>query len=197
MKKIILASKSPRRKSLLKQLGLNFVVIASGAEESLNPRLKPRGQAEVLSLKKAEAVADVMEKKKENKEYVIISADTIVSVDNEVLGKPKDGKEAKRMLRKLSGRRHSVVTGFTIIDTVSKKIVTKSVETYVYFKILSEKEMRDYVEKETLIDKAGAYAIQGVGAVFIEKIEGDYNNVVGLPLCALALELKKFGIEIL
>lgn len=196
MKTIVLASKSPRRKVLLKQLGLKFVVVPSLVDESLNARLKPKGQAEALSEKKAIAVLNKLREKNERREVVILSADTIVAMDDEVLGKPKDEKEAKRMLRKLSGKKHSVVTGFTIIDTESKKSVVKSVETFVYFKKLSEREIGEYIRHEKLSDKAGAYAIQGIGAVFIEKIEGDFFNVVGLPLFEVANELRKFGITI-
>lgn len=197
MKMIILASKSPRRKTLLKQLGLNFIVLPSLVDESLNARLKPKGQAEALSVKKAIAVMNKVRAQNENKPAIILSADTLVAVDDEVLGKPKDEKEAKRMLRKLSGRAHFVITGFTIIDTESRKSVTKSVETLVHFKNLSEREIGEYLRHEKLMDKAGAYAIQGVGAIFVEKIEGDFYNVMGLPLNAIAVELKKFGVEVL
>ncbi len=197
MKTIILASKSPRRKALLKQLGLKFKVVPSKASENLNPRLRPRGQAEALSLKKAQSVAERYKSRNKTELPIIISADTIVAIDDEVLGKPRDDQDARQMLRKLSGRAHSVFTGFTIIDTQSGKTKTDSVETRVYFKNLNEREIREYVKREKLSDKAGAYAIQGLAAVFVEKIEGDYSNVVGLPLYALVIELRKFGITVL
>lgn len=196
MKTIILASKSQRRKSLLRQMGIKFVVIPSLADEKLNPRLKPKGQAEALSLKKAESVAQKYQKVNEQQPAIIISADTIVAVNDEVLGKPKSEKESRQMLRKLSGKKHSVITGFTILDIESKKIVTKSIETYVYFRNISEREINLYIKKEKLSDKAGSYAIQGIGAVFVERIDGDYNNIVGLPLYSLAGELRKFGVEV-
>ena len=195
MKSIILASTSPRRSTLLKQLGLKFTVVPSLIEEKFNPRLRPRGQAEALSLKKAQEVADKISAKKAA--AVIIAADTFISINDDVLGKPKDDRGARRMLRRLSGKKHSVITGFTIIDTVTKKSVSKSVETFVYFRKLSEKEICDYVKIEKLSDKAGSYAIQGIGAILVEKIEGDYFNIVGLPLNSLALELRKFGVEVL
>jgi len=197
MKLIVLASASARRKSLLKQLGLKFIIIPSLVEERLNPRLKPRGQAEALSLQKAQAADEKYREKKNHGSSVIIAADTIVSIDDEVLGKPKDEKEAMQMLRKLEGKQHHVITGFTLIDIDSKKIITKSVETLVYFRKLSEREIRDYVKREKVMDKAGAYAAQGIGAAFIEKIDGDYSNVVGLPLHALALELRRVGVKVL
>lgn len=197
MKLIVLASASARRKSLLKQLGLQFIIIPSLVEERLNPRLKPRGQAEALSLQKARAAEDKVKVRKNHESCVIIAADTIVAIDDEVLGKPKDEKEAMQMLRKLSGKQHRVITGFSLIDTESRKTTTKSVETVVYFRKLNEREIREYVKREKVLDKAGAYAVQGIGATFIEKIEGDYFSVVGLPLHMLALELKKIGVNVL
>jgi septum formation protein len=197
MKLIVLASTSARRKTLLKQLGLKFTIIPSLVEEKLNPRLKPRGQAEALALLKAQSADEKYRERKNHESYLIIAADTIISVDDEVLGKPKDEKDAKQMLRKLSGRRHCVITGFSIVDTDTRKIITRSVKTFVYFKKLGEREIREYVKREKLSDKAGAYAIQGLGAVFVEKIEGDYFNVVGLPLHALAIELGRLGVSIL
>ncbi len=190
MRRIILASESPRRKRLLKQLDIDFEVVPSEIEEKLNPRLKPKGQAELLSKEKAKAVAA------KYNDAIIIAADTIIALEDEVLVKPQDGRDARRILKKLSGKVHTVITGFTILDTENQKKITKSVETKVFFKNLQEKEIRSYIEKENLLDKAGAYAIQGIGVVFVEKIEGDYFNVVGLPLFALARELKKFGITI-
>jgi septum formation protein len=197
MKSIVLASTSPRRKVLLKQLGLKFSVVNSGLDERFNPRLKPRGQAEVLSLQKAELVANRYREKGEGG-VIIITADTIVEIGGEVLGKPKDEREAKRMLNKLSGKAHSVITGFTIIDVDLGRVRTASVETVVHFRRLRTSEMGEFVKRERVVgDKAGAYAVQGVGAIFIERIEGDYFNIVGLPLYELALELRKFGVEVL
>lgn len=193
MKKLILASASPRRKQLLKQIGLEFEILASNIEEKLNPRLKPLHQVESLSLQKAEATAQLARAKG----AIILAADSMVAIDDEVLGKPKDEKDAKRMLQKLSGREHAIVTGFTLLDTVSKKTVTKSVETKVRFKSLSAAEISSYIKKEKPFDKAGAYGIQELAAIFVEKIEGDYFGAVGLPLYTLAKELKKFGITVL
>lgn len=191
MKKIVLASTSPRRKQLLKQLGLDFTIAPSNVEEKLNPRLKPRHQVEELALQKAKAVADKFE------DAIIIGADTLVTFNDEVIGKPKDVQDAKRMLKKLRGRQHAIVTGFALIDTATGRTILKSIETKVWFRKISPEEIAAYVEKEKPLDKAGAYAIQDLGALFVEKIEGDYFGAVGLPLFLLARELKKLGVTIL
>lgn len=193
MKNLILASASPRRKQLLKQIGLDFDIIVSNVDEKLNPRLKPLSQVEQLSLQKAEAVAAMPQAKG----AVVLAADSMVFVGDEIMGKPKDEKEAKRMLRKLSGRQHSIVTGFTIIDTETKKKVTKSVEIKVWFRKIYPQEIRAFLAKDKPFDKAGAYGIQETAAIFVEKIEGDYPGAVGLPLFLVAKELPKFGIPIL
>lgn len=193
MKKLILASASPRRKQLLQQIGLDFEILASNIDEKLNPRLKPLHQVESLSLQKAEATSLM----KGANNAIILAADSMVAVGDEIMGKPKDEKDAKRMLRKLSGTTHSIVTGFTLLDTTTKKKVTKSVETKVWFKKLSPQEISAYVKTKEPFDKAGAYAIQEIGSIFVEKIEGDYQGAVGLPLFAVARELKKFGIKVL
>ncbi|MBE0426715.1 MAG: septum formation protein Maf [Nitrospirae bacterium] len=125
-----------------------------------------------------------------------ISADTFIVFKNRLLGKPHTDKEAEKMLNMLNGKAHSVITDFTIMDTASKKILSRSVETKVYFKKLGRKEINAYVRSKEPLDKAGAYAIQGLGSVFIERIDGDFLNVVGLPLLALAESLKKFGITV-
>lgn len=191
MKQIILASSSPRRKQLLKQLELSFTVVPSKIEETFNPRLKPKAQAESLSLQKAQTVAE------KQKDALIIAADTIVFIDDEMLAKPTDATDAKRMLKKLNGKPHTVITGYTIIDTTTKKILTHSIETTVYMKKLSEKEINNYIKTKEPFDKAGAYAIHEKGALLMEKIEGDFFNVVGLPISALSDSLKKFGITVL
>lgn len=191
MKKIILASGSPRRKKLLKQLGLEFVIDASNIDEKLNPRYRPRKQVESLSLQKATAIAQKYD------DALIIAADTMVALNGEIFGKPKDYKDAVRTLKKLSGTVHSVVTGFTLMDTKTKKTVTKSTELQVTFKQLTPKEIAHYIEKEKPFDRAGSYAMESLGAVLIEKMEGDYFGGVGLSLSALRKELKKFGILII
>lgn len=191
MKKIVLASASPRRKEILEITGLNFHVCASDYEEDFDLSLKPHKLARFLSRKKAEAVAH------KYRGAIIIAADTFIYFKNRLLGKPRTGEEAERMLRLLNGNVHSVITGFTILDTENGQIVSKSVVTKVYFRTLDEEEIRTYIRSGEPLDKAGAYAVQGLGAVFIERIEGDFFNVMGLPLSALTESLKKFGVDVL
>lgn len=191
MKKIILASSSPRRKQLLEQLGLSFEIIPSDIEEVIEPQLSLREQAESLALQKAQAVAEKVA------EGIVLGADTLVALGNEIIGKPQDEQDAKRILKKLRDRQHTVVTGFVLIDKETNRTIVKSVETKVWFRKFSSEEIDAYVARENLMDKSGAYAITGIAAVFIEKIEGDFYNVVGLPLFTLARELNKLGVSVL
>lgn len=206
MKKIILGSSSIRRKALLSQIGLIFEIEKPEIDEKLNPRLKPKGNVENISLLKANAIYEKLKLKKllntenrirnnEKNGYIIITADTFVVFDGEIIGKPEDKKKAKKVLSKLSGKSHTVVTGFTILDTSTKKTITRSVDTKVSFRKLSLKEIDSYIKTGEPMDKAGGYGMQGLGAIFVESIEGDPFNVVGLPLQALSEELKKFGIK--
>ena len=191
MKKIILASDSPRRRDILKLTGLNFSVCASAYDEDLDLPLRPRELARYLSRRKAEAVA------KRHRDTIIIAADTFIVIKDRLIGKPRDENDAVKILRMLNGKEHSVITGFTIIDTESNKTLSRSITTRVLLRKLGKKEISAYVRSKEPLDKAGAYAVQGLGAVFIEKIEGDFFNVMGLPLCALTESLKKFGIHVL
>ncbi|MDD5082997.1 MAG: Maf family protein [Dehalococcoidales bacterium] len=191
MKKIVLASASPRRRELLEQIGLRFEVEASDCPEEIPPELPPHELAQRLSREKARVVAG------KHRNAVIIAADTIGIFRDNILGKPATAAEARSILQTLSGQPHSVITGFTIIDTGTSKTVSRSVETRVYIKQLTIDEIDAYVASWEPLDKAGAYAIQGLGAVIVERIEGDYSNVVGLPLNALAESLKEFDIRVL
>jgi len=191
MKKIILASSSPRRKNLLLQIGLKFEVDPSSYEEDMSLKMDPKELAEFLSQGKAKDVAH------RHKDSIIIAADTFCVLDKELLGKPQTKEKAKIMLQKLSGKVHSVITGFTIIDTETGKQISKSVETKVYFERIPEQEIDAYVASGEPLEFAGAYAIQHLGGLFVEKIEGDYFNIVGLPVLPLTVELKKFGVSIL
>lgn len=191
MKTIILASASPRRKELLKKIGLKFKVEPSNYEENMSPESEPDELAKSLSLEKAKLVA------KNHKNALVIAADTFIVFEGKILGKPPTETEAKKMLETISGRQHSVITGFTIIDTENNKALSKSIETKVYIRKLTSNEIEAYVKSKEPLDKAGAYAIQGLGSVIVEKIEGDYFNVLGLPLSALAESLKEFGVHIL
>lgn len=191
-KKIILASTSPRRKALLEQIGLIFEIEPSNYEENADDHsLTSHELARKMSLGKAEAVAA------RHKNAIVIAADTFGVSDGRILGKPHTTDEARKILAAISGKRHSVITGFSIIDCDTGKTLSRSAETKVYLKCLSQTEIDTYVKSGEPMDKAGAYAIQGRGAVIVEKIEGDYYNVIGLPLNALAEALKEFGVSVL
>jgi septum formation protein len=191
MKIIILASASPRRKELLEKIGLKFEVDASGCDEEINAGLDPQEIVRQLSIKKAKSVAA------RHKNAIVIAADTIGVMGDKILGKPHTENEACKMLQVISGKSHLVITGFSILDTATNKIVTGIANTRVYIKKLTGQEIDAYVKTGESLDKAGAYAIQGMGAVIVEKIEGDYYNVMGLPLNALTEALKEFGINII
>lgn len=183
---IILASASPRRKEILSLLDIPFKVMVSDADETVDLTLPPYFIAESLSLKKAAAVAKNLKERS-----LVIGADTIVVSEGQILGKPKDDIDAYNMLKLLSGKWHSVISGVTIIDNVSAKSESFYVETKVKFAPLTDDEINDYIKTKEPSDKAGAYGIQGKGVRFIEKIDGDYFNVVGLPIQKLYSVLKK------
>jgi septum formation protein len=190
-RKIVLASASPRRKELLEKIGLKITVDPSDFPEDLRSDLKPEGLVKYVSMGKAAAVSP------RYPDAVIIAADTIGVLRGRIIGKPHSAEAARQMLLDLSGKSHRVITGFTIIDTASRKSLTRVVETRVYIKPLSPLEIINYVKTGEPLDKAGAYAIQGLGAVIVRKITGDYYNVVGLPLNALVESLQEFGISVL
>lgn len=185
-KRIILASQSPRRRELFGQLGLPFEVLVSDAEETITSS-EPSFVTEELSKQKAEVVAQGIE------DGIIVGADTVVSVDGEILGKPVDRADAKRMIQSLQGRSHMVYTGVTIICKEKGKTVqerTFSEGTKVYVASMNEEEIAAYIDTKEPYDKAGAYGIQGIFSKHIKKIEGDYFNVVGLPVHRLYEEMK-------
>jgi len=188
---IILASASPRRKEILEKTGLKFKVDESSYEEETDSGLNPHELARFLSREKARDVAG------RHRNALVISADTIIVLRNRLFGKPRNEEQAREILKALSGKTHSVITGFTIIDTATKKEMSRSIESRVFFKRLNADEIDAYIRSGEPFDKAGAYGIQGLGAVLIKRIEGDFFNVMGLPLHALAGSLKKFGINIL
>jgi nucleoside triphosphate pyrophosphatase len=191
MNTIILASASPRRKELLKRIGLKFRVEPSNYGEAINPELEPHELAKSLSLEKAKMVAP------KHPNALIIAADTLIVFEGKILGKARTETEAHEMLGKINGGQHSVITGFTIMDTGSDRTLSRSVETKVYLRRLTSDEIDAYVESKEPLGKAGAYAIQGLGSIIVEKIEGDYFNVVGLPLSALSESLREFGVHML
>ena len=189
-KRIILASGSPRRRELMELYkGLSFEVIPSSCEEGPHPGLGPEELVKALSREKC---ADIAEK---YPDAIVIGADTIVALDDTVLGKPKTEERAKEMLYLLSGREHQVYTGITVC--CDGKYITDAERTDVFFRKLSDSEISAYAATGEPLDKAGAYGIQGIGGIFIEKIQGDYYNVVGLPVCCLGNMLKDLGVKIL
>lgn len=186
----ILASASPRRVELLNQIGIKFTVHASQVDETIEEKVLPEVMAAELSLRKAKDVAE------KYPNQLVIGADTIVVCDDMVLGKPKDKKHAEEMLALLSGRSHKVMTGVAIVNGATKEVWQWVETTLVYFRELSDEDIQSYLSCNEYIDKAGAYGIQGYGALLVEKIEGCYFNVVGLPLSALAVGLNKMGVNV-
>ena len=186
---VILASASPRRKELLEIIGMKFRVDAGDLEEDLDLALAPPALAKHLSREKAFSVSE------KYRDALIIAADTFISFRNRLLGKPHTAREAVRMLAMLSGKSHTVITGYAVLDTATGKCVSRAIETRVWLRKLTATEIRAYVRTGEPLDKAGAYAIQGLGSLIVMKIEGDYFNVVGLPLASLAKTLKTFGIH--
>lgn len=193
--KIYLASASPRRKELLKQVGISFKTMPSTVEEKIT-KMEPQEVVEELSYQKAVDVCSRLTE--ENREdFVVIGADTVVSCWGEILGKPKNKEDAVRMLNKLQGGSHQVYTGVTLAwkyKDMSAMYATFSECTDVTMYTMSEEEIKRYVDSGEPMDKAGAYAIQGLCAAYIQGICGDYNNVVGLPVGRVCQELKKRGL---
>ena len=187
---IILASKSPRRQQLLKLLGLDYTVKVADIDEAMDESLPPRQEVERVARQKAAAIAETAAE-----DDVVISADTIVVIDGTVLGKPGSKEKAAAMLRRLSGRTHEVMTGLCVRR--GGKILSDVVISQVTFRPLSDAEIAAYIETGEPMDKAGSYGIQGYGALLVEGIEGDYFNVVGLPVCRLGRMLARFGVNAL
>ena len=183
---IYLASRSPRRRKLLKQLGIKFKSFSVNLDEKINGGEKPVNLVKRLSIEKLELA------RKKIKSGLIITADTIVVLNNKIIGKPKNKKEAVQYLKLLSGKQHIVFTGFAVMNIPANKIIVDYEKTEVKFRILDDIEINDYVLSGSPLDKAGAYGIQDdFGAVFVEKINGCYYNVVGLPLTKLYQALRK------
>ncbi len=183
---IYLASSSPRRKRLLQQLNIPFKTFSVDIDEKIKKNESPVRAVKRLSLEKMDMAKKIV------KRGIIITADTIVVLDNQIIGKPKNKKDAKKILKKLSGRTHKVYTGFSVFNSVNGKIITEYEKTFVKFRELNKKEIVDYISTGSPMDKAGAYGIQDdFGAVFVEKINGCYYNVVGLPLTKVYKSLLK------
>jgi septum formation protein len=186
--RVILASASPRRIELLQQLGLRFEIVASGVDEDFRGGESPREHVLRLAGAKAGAVSRL------HPDAWVLGADTIVVIDGEILGKPGSPAEAVAMMRKLSGREHRVFTGFSVLSAERGAAVSEAVESAVIFRKLGDDEAAWYAATEEPYDKAGAYAVQGLGAFFIRKIRGSYTNVMGLPLCEVVDVMKRLQI---
>ncbi len=189
--KIVLASKSPRRRELMEMLGFrDFLIIPSEAPEIVSPGLSPAEAVCELSRRKAADAASRVEGK-----ALIIAADTIVCLMGRIIGKPESEEDAKEMLRSLSGRSHTVYTGVSI--ACGSRLLAEAESTEVSFRDISDGEISDYIATGEPMDKAGAYGAQGLGALFIKEIKGDFFNVMGLPVFRLGLMLRDFGIDVL
>lgn len=188
---LILASGSPRRKELVSAMGFReFRIIKPDFDESAVSAPSPAALVEALSAGKAAAVAA-----KEDENALILAADTVVVLDGNILGKPADRAEAAAMLSSLSGREHQVYTGITLRR--GGQVLTEHEAAFVSFRPLSPREIEDYISTGEPMDKAGAYGIQGVGALLVEGIRGDYFTVMGLPVCRLGQMLRRFGVDCL
>jgi septum formation protein len=185
---LILASKSPRRRYLLKQAGISFSVIPSSIDESSVPVSSPETYVKALSEAKADNVSIKFPEK------WVIGADTIVLKDGAILGKPGSKAEARAMLKQLSGQTHQVLTGYAIYCKAKNRKFSETVKTQVLFKSLTDKEIEWYIHTKEPFDKAGAYAIQGLGTFLVKSINGSYTNVVGLPVCEVIEFLIKEGV---
>lgn len=188
---VYLASTSPRRQALLKQLGIPFTVLARPVDETVAGEVPFSRLVEVLARRKAEAAAG------EVAEGLVIGADTVVVCQGRLLGKPFSAAKAKEMLAFLSGKEHEVFTGLALVQKPLLRAAVAHERTRVKFRPLAPEQINRYVATGEPLDKAGAYAIQGLGAIFIEKIEGCYFNVVGLPLALLARLMQEFGLDVL
>lgn len=186
--KLILASQSPRRKELLGLMGHPFEIRVADIDETMNPNLPPYDEVARVSGAKALAID-------RGPGDILVAADTIVVCENQVLGKPRDEADAFRMLRLLSGRDHQVMTGMTVLKDERRVTVTEV--TDIHFRNLSDREISAYIATGEPMDKAGAYGIQGGAALFATHLDGDYYNVMGLPVCRLAMILRSLGLPIL
>ncbi|MBE7008067.1 MAG: septum formation inhibitor Maf [Ruminococcaceae bacterium] len=190
-KHIVLASGSPRRQELLRRIGItDFDVVVPHADETCPAGLTAQQTVAHIAEKKAEAAKALTAP-----EDIVITADTMVFLGDERLGKPRDEADALRMLSELAGNKHTVCTGVTVRQGEKQKCFT--VSTDVYFRAASESELRAYIASGEPMDKAGAYGIQGLGSLLVERIDGDFFNVMGLPVLALSLALRDFGIDLL
>jgi len=185
-KKLILASISPRRENLLRMIGFDFEVVNSQVDEQSEVYTIPEVHVLELAQKKALKVAEKIDG------GLIIGADTVVVLNNQILGKPKDAKQAKEILQQLSGKTHEVYTGFAIVEKPSGEMLSEFEKTLVSFRKLADEEIDRYIQSGSPFDKAGGYGIQDQGALFVQKIDGCFYNVMGLPVTKLYQALEKF-----
>jgi len=184
---LILASLSPRRRDILNQIDIPFESVGSRIDEAVPRKMKPTDFACLMATRKAESVQNVYTRR------WILAADTLVVVNKRIFGKPRDAQDCRAMLSELSGKRHRVITGFCILEPGGKKSHLEAVATRVDVKELSELAIEAYIETREPFGKAGAYAIQGIGAFMVEGIEGSYTNIVGLPVCEVVRALLACG----
>ncbi len=194
---LILASSSPRRQELIHLLQLPVQIQTSHVDETPDPGMSPSEIAESLSMRKALAVYDQLNQQGKKEQGIIIGSDTIVVYNHKVLGKPADERDSLGMLQELQGKTHLVISGVACVDCATGKIRVSHEVTKVTMKPLSDGQIKRYIATGEPKDKAGSYGIQGLGSVLIERIEGDYYNVVGLPLSLLSDMLLEFGIEVI
>lgn len=189
MTKIVLASSSPRRSDLLRQIGIRFEVVEHDVDESIYSFEKdPSETAGSLALAKARSAAT----KGKVRDCLVLGADTTVFVENHMLGKPQDGSDAFTMLKKLTGRSHRVLTGFAILDPGSNRSMVRHEWTKVFMRNCTDEEIREYIETGEPLDKAGSYGANALGATLITRVEGCFYNVIGLPLASLLIALRDF-----
>lgn len=191
MPRLILASSSPRRKTLLEQLGLDFDIIVSEIEEKVEGYSTPEEAVKSLAYQKAFNVASTVD------EGLVLGSDTIVTINNKILGKPNDKEEVFAMLKLLSGKVHKVITGVCLINVSDGSYLLESDTSLIKFREIDDNEINAYINSNEPFDKAGSYAIQGLGAVFVERIEGSYTGIVGLPLFIVDKMLKYYGVSVL
>ncbi len=191
MKRIILASQSPRRRKLLEQIGLKFEVVPSNIDEDEKSINNPRRLVKNLAMEKAKIVSQKV------KDGIVIAADSVVVFNGEIIGKPKDDKDAFAILKKLSGNFHDVFTGLVVMDANNGKTLSDVVKSKVKFREIPDEEIMDYVKTGEPLDKAGGYGAQERAAVFLESVDGCFFNIVGLPIAKLVEMLKEFGVDVL
>ncbi len=192
MKELILASQSPRRKMLLEQVGIPFTVLPSEVDETIDNNKQPAEVVKTLAARKAE---NAVRQLPEGSSAIVLAADTIVVLQDRVLGKPTDRDDAFQMLQMLQDEWHEVMTGIVLIDSATGIRLTHVEKTKVRVRPLTSDAIRNYIDSGEPLDKAGAYAIQGLGALLVEKIDGCYSNVVGLPLYSVSMMLAEMGVQ--